>query len=55
MGQKEDRVSKMSDLVKFNYECPGQISFFNGMLKEICDTKPDIGTKLIFHFRSKAY
>ena len=37
------------------YECPRQISLFSGMLKEICDTKPDIGTKLIFHYKSRDY
>lgn len=33
----------------FNYECEGQISLFSGFLTEQCDTKPEIGTELIFH------
>lgn len=45
----------MSDLDKFNYECEGQMSLFDGMLKEICDTKPEIGKKLIFHYNGKDY
>lgn len=45
----------MSDLDKFNYECEGQMSLFDGMLKEICDTKPAVGKKLIFHFKGKDY
>lgn len=45
----------MSDLDKFNYECKGQISLFSGMLKEQCDTKPDIGTELVFHYKGKDY
>ena len=45
----------MSDLDKFNYECPGQLSLFDGLLKEMCDTKPDIGTNLIFHYKNKDY
>ena len=46
---------RMSDLDKFNYECAGQISLFIGFLKEKCDTKPEIGAKLIFHYEGHDY
>ena len=46
---------RMSDLDKFNYECAGQISLFSGFLKEKCDTKPEIGAKLIFHYEGHDY
>lgn len=45
----------MGDLDKFNYECQGQISLFSGFLKERCDTKPEIGKKLVFHCKGKNY
>lgn len=45
----------MEDLKKFNYECEGQMSLFDGMLREQCDTKPEVGTKLIFHHNGKDY
>ena len=45
----------MSDLDKFNYECPGQMSLFSGFLKESCDTKPEIGTRLVFHYGGNDY
>lgn len=45
----------MSDLDAFDYECPGQISLFDGWLKEYCDTKPEIGTDLVFHYKGKDY
>lgn len=45
----------MSDLDKFNYDCEGQMSLFDGFLKEECDTKPSIGTKLIFHYEGNDY
>lgn len=32
-----------------------QISLFNGILTEICDTKPEIGTKLVFHYAGGDY
>ena len=45
----------MNNLDKFNYECEGQISLFSGFLKEKCDTKPEIGTRLVFHYGGKDY
>lgn len=33
----------------------GQMSLFDGFLKEICDTKPEIGTRLVFNYRGKHY
>ena len=33
----------------------GQLSLFNGLLIEECDTKPDIGTELIFHYDGLDY
>lgn len=45
----------MKDLDKFNYVCEGQMSLFSGFLREKCDTKPDIGTRLIFHYEKKDY
>ena len=45
----------MNNFDKFNYECAGQMTLFSGMLKEICDTKPDIGTHLVFHYENKNY
>ena len=38
-----------------NYECMGQMSLFDGLLKEECDTKPMIGTMLIFHYKGNDY
>ena len=38
-----------------NYECEGQMSLFSGFLKEQCDTKPEIGTELVFHYGGKDY
>lgn len=32
-----------------------QISLFDGMLKEICDTKPAVGRYLIFHYKGNDY
>lgn len=45
----------MNDLSAFNYECPGQISLFDGWLDEYCDTKPAVGMGLIFHYKGKDY
>lgn len=45
----------MNNLDKFNYECEGQMSLFSGFLKEKCDTKPEIGTRLVFHYGGKDY
>ncbi len=45
----------MNSLDKFKAGCEGQISLFNGFLKEMCDTKPEVGTRLIFHYFSKDY
>lgn len=32
-----------------------QMSLFGGMLKEVCDTKPEIGTKLVMHYEGNDY
>lgn len=45
----------MSDLEKFNYECEGQISLFSGFLRERCDTRPEIGKMLVFHYGGNDY
>ena len=37
------------------YECDGQISLFSGFIKEQCDTKPDIGQRLVFHHDGTDY
>lgn len=32
-----------------------QMSLFGGLLKEQCDTKPEVGTRLIMHYNGKDY
>lgn len=32
-----------------------QMSLFGGLLKEVCDTKPEVGTKLVMHYEGKDY
>lgn len=51
---KEGFRRRMIDFDKLkNYECTGQMSLFDGMLTELCDTKPEIGRKLTFHYMGK--
>jgi hypothetical protein len=38
-----------------NYECEGQLSIFDGFLTELCDTKPEIGRKLVFIYEGQEY
>lgn len=33
----------------------GQMSLFSGLLRETCDTKPEIGSRLIFHYKGLDY
>lgn len=32
-----------------------QMSLFGGLLKEVCDTKPEIGTRLVMHYGGNDY
>lgn len=32
-----------------------QMSLFGGLLKEVCDTKPEVGTRLVMHYEGKDY
>lgn len=32
-----------------------QMSLFGGLLKEQCDTKPEVGTRLVMHYEGKDY
>lgn len=32
-----------------------QMSLFGGLLKETCDTKPEIGTRLVMHYDGNDY
>ena len=34
--------------MKKNENCQGQMTLFNGILTDICEVKPEVGTELIF-------
>lgn len=38
-------------MMQHDFLCGSQISLFNGFLKELCDTKPEIGTQLVMHYK----